>query len=117
MILAAGEVTRWERAAHREEESHHETHCFSRPGAGLDSSRLGRRRQRSAGIGGGASPYPARPYEDQVNRRREGTHGHVDRQQNQPGFYVPAAPNADDERFVPQRKIRPSAASPFGRGT
>ena len=78
--LAAGEVKRWERAAHREEISYYETHCISRTGDGLDFSRLRCQCQRSAGIGGGARPYPAKPHEDQVKSRREGTHGDVDRQ-------------------------------------
>jgi hypothetical protein len=50
MSLAAGEVTRWERAAHREEESHYETHFLGRADAGLDSSRLGCRRGQGAAL-------------------------------------------------------------------
>src|SRR6516165_9244962 len=61
--LAAGEVERWERAAHREEISYYETHCSSRPGDGLDFSRLRCQCQRSVGIGGGARPLIPAPGE------------------------------------------------------
>jgi hypothetical protein len=52
MSLAAGEVTCWERAAHREEESRHETHFLGRADPGLDSSRLGRRCRHGAELAG-----------------------------------------------------------------